>query len=104
MSIGAHDIFVFVNFLLVQGEPKHVTIGLFEVVDTNGAIMAPKLRQLLNKFSFIQKNVAYIKDEGFNVQTCVVLINSIILTTTKTYFSNGSIQLINPSWLMTMCI
>jgi hypothetical protein len=41
MSSGAHDIFVFVNFPLVQGEPKHVTIRLFEVVDTYGAIMAP---------------------------------------------------------------
>jgi hypothetical protein len=66
-------------------------LDCFEVVDTNGAIMAPKLWQLFNKFSFIQKNFAYIKDEGFNMQTCVAFINSIILITTKTYFSNGSI-------------
>jgi hypothetical protein len=86
-----------VNFLLVQREPKHVTIGLFEVVDTNGAVMAPKILQLLNKFSFIQKNVVYIKVEGFNMQSCVAFIDSIILTTTKTYFSNGLFQLINHS-------
>jgi hypothetical protein len=35
MSKGAHDVFVLViNFLGFDWKPKHVTFGLFEVVET----------------------------------------------------------------------
>ncbi len=56
MSKGAHDVFVVVvNFISSDWELNHVTIGLFEVMDTSGASMAPKLQKLLNKFSSTQK-------------------------------------------------
>jgi hypothetical protein len=56
MSKGAHDVFVVVvNFISSDWELNHVTIGLFEVMDTSGASMAPKLQKLLNKFSLTQK-------------------------------------------------
>jgi hypothetical protein len=35
MSKGTHDIFAFViNFLGVDWQPKHITIGLFEAIET----------------------------------------------------------------------
>jgi hypothetical protein len=43
-----------------------VTIGLFEVSNTNGATMVPKL-QLLDRFSFIHKILVHIKDGGSNL-------------------------------------
>ncbi len=44
MSKGAHDVFVVVvKFLSSKWKAKHVTIGLFEVFDTSGATMAPRL-------------------------------------------------------------
>jgi hypothetical protein len=44
MSKGAHDVFtVVVNFLFKKWEAKHVTIRLFEVSDTSGAAMVPRL-------------------------------------------------------------
>jgi len=39
------------------------TMSYFEAIDTFGVAMVAKLWQLLNKFSFIQKIVAYVKDE-----------------------------------------
>ncbi len=64
---GAHDIFVVViNFLSNKWEAKRVTIGLFEVSDTNGATVVPKL-QLFHRFSFIHKIFAHVKDEGSNL-------------------------------------
>lgn len=64
---GTHDIFVVVtNILSSKWEAKHVTIGLFEVSNTNGATMVPKL-QLLDRFSFIHKILVHIKDGGSNL-------------------------------------
>jgi hypothetical protein len=61
MSKGALDVF---NIVVCNNwEPKHVYNELFEAIDTFGVAMVAKLWQLLNKFSFIQKIVAYVKDE-----------------------------------------
>jgi hypothetical protein len=39
-----HDMFIVVtNFIFNNLEVKHVTIGLFEVNETNGMAMVPKL-------------------------------------------------------------
>jgi hypothetical protein len=39
-----HDIFaMIVNFIFSDWKVKHVTIGLFEVIDTSSINMAPKL-------------------------------------------------------------
>jgi hypothetical protein len=68
MSKGVHDVFVVVvNFLSSKWEAKHITIGLFEVSNTSGATMAPRLQQLLDKFFLTQKILAYVKDEGSNI-------------------------------------
>jgi hypothetical protein len=62
-----HDIFVMAtNFLSSKWEAECVTIGLFEVSDTNGATMVPKL-QLFDRFSFIHKILAHVKDEESNL-------------------------------------
>jgi hypothetical protein len=72
MSKGARNIFVvIVNFLSTNWEPKHITIGLFDANDMNSVTMAMKLKHILDKFAFMLKIVAYVKDEGSNLQTCV---------------------------------
>jgi hypothetical protein len=39
-----HDIFAMVvNFIFNDWKVKHVTISLFEVIDTSGIIMVPKV-------------------------------------------------------------
>ncbi len=55
MLKGTHNIFVVVvNFIHNDQEAKHVTI-LFEVIDTSGIGMAPKLQELLDRFALIDK-------------------------------------------------
>jgi hypothetical protein len=65
---GMHYIFVVVvNFIFNSWEAKHVIVGLFEVINTNGMAMAPKLQELLDRFVLIDKIVAYVKDERSNL-------------------------------------
>lgn len=72
MSKGGHYIFtIVVNFPSTNWELKHITIGIFEAHDMSGATMVVKLKQILDKFSFTQKILAYVKDEDPNLQTCV---------------------------------
>ncbi len=63
-------------------------VGLLEVIDTNGMAMAPKLQELLDMFSLTDKIVAYVKDEGYNLQTCASALNSIV--------SCNSLRLLEP--------
>jgi hypothetical protein len=67
-----------VNFFSSNWELKHINIGLFQANDTSGATTVMKLKQVLDKFSFTRNIVAYVKDEGFNLQTCVMAFNSIV--------------------------
>ncbi len=43
MSKGTHDVFAIVVNLISNWDAKHVTIGLFEMIDIIGATLAPKL-------------------------------------------------------------
>jgi len=79
MSKGVHDVFiVVVNFLSNKWEAKHITIRPFEMSNTSGVTMAPRIQQLLEKFSLTQKIFVYVKDEGYILQTCVNTLNSIV--------------------------
>ncbi len=79
MSKGVHDVFVVVvNFLSSKWEAKHITITLFEMSNTSGVAMAPRIQQLLKKFSLTQKIFANVKDEGYILQTCVNALNFIV--------------------------
>jgi hypothetical protein len=72
MSKRAFEIFaMIVNFLSTNWEPNHITIGLFEANDMNGAIMVVKFKHVLDKFALMHKIVAYVKDKGSNLQACV---------------------------------
>jgi hypothetical protein len=68
MSKWTPDIFVtFINFIFSDWRAKHVTVFLFEVIDTSGMVMALKLQELLDKFVLIDKIITYVKDEGSNL-------------------------------------
>lgn len=83
MSIGTHDMFVVIaNFIFNKWESKHVTIGLFEAIATNGVAMAPKLWELLDTFSFTNNILTYVKDEGANLQFCATTFTFVVLCKT----------------------
>jgi ribulose 1,5-bisphosphate synthetase/thiazole synthase len=66
-SKGPHNVFgVIVNFMLMNWEPKHITISLFQASYTINATMAFQFLQLLTSFSYLE-GVAYVKDEEVNL-------------------------------------
>ncbi len=53
-----------INFLNSDSQPKHVTIGLFEVIETIGQILAKSLTKLLDKYGLRKKIIVYVKMRG----------------------------------------
>jgi hypothetical protein len=79
MSKGAHDVFVLViNFLGSNWKPKHVTLGLFEATKTIGQMLAKNLIELLDAYGLRNKIIAYVKDEGSNVNTLTNALKFVI--------------------------
>lgn len=58
--------------------PRHVTIGLFEVADTTSAALAKSVKPLLKSFGLINKILAYVKDEGANLNTLAITLRSVV--------------------------
>jgi hypothetical protein len=79
MSKGAHDVFVLVIiFLGSDWKPKHVTFGLFEAAKTIGQALAKNLIELLDAYGLRNKIIAYVKDEGSNLNTLTNALKSIV--------------------------
>jgi hypothetical protein len=61
MSKGALDIFALViNFLTLDWEPKHVTIGLFEAKDITRINLVNQLEALFEEYKLTNKIICYI--------------------------------------------
>ncbi len=79
MSKGAHDVFVLVIiFLGFDWKPKHVTLGSFEVAKTTRQVLAKNLIELLDAYGLRNKIIAYVKDEGSNLNTLTNVLNSVV--------------------------
>ncbi len=73
MSKGAHDVFPLVISFLNEGwQPQHITIGMFETNETI-RVMARNLTKLLDQYDLKKKNVAYVKDEGANLNAMTTI-------------------------------
>ncbi len=62
-------------------------IEIFETINIFSIIMVAKVWQLLDKFFLTQKIVAYIKDEGANLATCVAALNYVVSCNTSGMFT-----------------
>jgi hypothetical protein len=79
MSKSADDIFALViNFLDENWQPKKVTISLFEVLETMGQALAKNLKELLDSYGLNKKNIAYVKDEGVDLNSMTITFQLII--------------------------
>ncbi len=79
MSKGAHDIFgLVINFLGFDWQPKHVTIGLFEAIKTNGQALANNLTKLFDQYGLRNKIIAYVKDEGSNLNIMTIALKYVL--------------------------
>jgi hypothetical protein len=79
MSHAGHDTFaIIVSFLNDSWEPNHVTMGIFEVQNTTCATMANQVKVLLDSFGILDKVIAYVKDEGSNLNTLTNALTSVV--------------------------
>ncbi len=56
-----------INFQSSDWQPKHVTIGLFEIIKTSWQTLVKNLTKLLDKYGLREKIITYVKDEGSNL-------------------------------------
>jgi hypothetical protein len=79
MSKGVHDIFTFViNFLGCDWQPKQVTIGLFEAIKITKQSLVNNLTKLFDQYGLENKIIAYVKDEGSNLNTMTIASKSVV--------------------------
>jgi len=62
----------------VNWQPKRFAIGLFETFDTFGHTLAKDLIKLLGKYDLTKKIMAYVKNEGSNLNTMTTTVKYII--------------------------
>jgi len=79
MSKTAYNIFTLViNFLDENWPPKKVTINLFEAIETTGQALARNLNELLDSYGSNKIIIAYVKDEGANVNSMTISLKYVI--------------------------
>jgi hypothetical protein len=52
--------------------------GLFEPITTNGQTLVINLTELLDNYALREKNIAYAKDEGSNLNIMITTLKSIV--------------------------
>ncbi len=67
-----------INFLRDDWQPKHITFGLFEPINTIGQTLAKMLTKLLDNYTLRRNIIIYVKDEGSNLNTMTIVLKSII--------------------------
>jgi hypothetical protein len=80
--VGFEIVAIVVSFINTSWEPYHVTIGIFEVHNIASATMANQVKSLLDSFDLIDKVIAYVKDEGSNLNTLTSALTSIVSCST----------------------
>jgi hypothetical protein len=79
MSKGAHDVFALViSFLNEKWQLQHITIRLFEASETTRHIMARNLTKLLDQYDLREKIIAYVEDEGANLNVTTIALKSMV--------------------------
>ncbi len=69
-----------VHFLNHNWEPSHITIGLFETIETSRATMVIQVNEVLPTYGLNAKILAYVKYEGNNLITMTTTFTSIVFT------------------------
>jgi hypothetical protein len=79
MSKGACDVFALViNFLNSDLQPKHVTIGLFEVREITGQTLVKNQTKLWDKYGLKKRIIVDVKDEGSNLNAMIIALKIVI--------------------------
>jgi hypothetical protein len=80
MSKGVDTFELIAHFLNHNLEPSHITIGLFETINTSKAAMAIQVNEVLPTHGLNAKILAYVKYEGNNLTTMTITLTLLFLT------------------------
>lgn len=79
MSRARFDTFTMVvNFIDKEWMPRHMMIGLFEATATSGTTLVAIVKPLFQKFKLENKVLAYVKDEGKNLNTLAIELTTLV--------------------------
>jgi hypothetical protein len=67
-----------VNFINSWWQPIHVTTGIFEDSNIEGATMVNQVKNLLDSFGLLDKVIAYVKDKGSNLNFLTFALNFVV--------------------------
>ncbi len=79
-SKGVDAFELIVHFLNHNWEPSHITIGLFETIETSRATMVIQVNEVLPTYGLNAKILAYVKYEVNNLITMTTTFTSIVFT------------------------
>jgi hypothetical protein len=69
---------IVMKFINTSWEPCQVIIWIFEVHNTTSATMANRENCLLDSFNLLDKVLAYVKVEGFNLNILTYVLTFIV--------------------------
>jgi hypothetical protein len=69
---------IVMKFINTSWEPCQVIIWIFEVHNTTSATMANRENCLLDSFNLLDKVLAYVKVEGFNLNIFTYVLTFIV--------------------------
>ncbi len=77
---GVVDIFsLMINVLNESWNPIDISVGLFEVDETNGKNMVVQFESLLSNFGLMHHVITFMKDEINHLSTMATTLRSIII-------------------------
>jgi hypothetical protein len=56
----------------------HVTVGLFETIDTFRIVMALQVKDLLSLYNLLHKLITYVKYKGGNLSTLTQVLSLVV--------------------------
>ncbi len=67
-----------VNYINKKSKPCHIIVGIFEVHEALRATMVIQSKDLFAHYDLLDKVIAYVKDEGANLNTFTITLSSIM--------------------------
>ncbi len=67
-----------INFLKVDWQPKHITIGLFKTSEITRQVLVRNLITLCDEYGLRKKIVAYVKKRRVNLNAMKITLKSMI--------------------------
>lgn len=77
-NVGYNKFDMVVTFINNYWDPTHVIVGVIEMQNIRNVAMENEVKILFHSFDLVDKTIAYVKDEGLNLNTLTNALKSIV--------------------------